>query len=358
MAKRLPGLRRRSSGVWVIDKRIEGIGRVHKSCRTKDRAEAERYALHHIERLRRASVYGERIPHTFEEAAAHYVDTATHKSLGRDITALNAIMPHIGQLDIMDVHDATLAPYVKQCRRRGLKSGTVRRNLATVRSILTLCARKWRDESGRTWMPEAPLLEMPDWNDKRRPRPLSWEEQALLLPALPEHVARAALFAVNTGIRSGTQCELRWEWEQPVAELGESVFVVPAEYMKGGDDESNEHVVVLNKIARSVIESCRGEHPTHVFSYGGRPLSEMQTPAFERARVSVGLGDFRWHDWRHTFARRLRAHRVSIETRKTLLGHADGDITTHYSAAEIGELIDAVSLLEKQTGGTLLRAVK
>ena len=33
---------------------------------------------------------------------------------------------------------------------------------------------------------------------------------------------------------------------------------------------------------------------------------------------------------------------VPLETRKALLGHANGDITTHYSAAELNELLDAV----------------
>ena len=47
------------------------------------------------------------------------------------------------------------------------------------------------------------------------------------------------------------------------------------------------------------------------------------------------------HNLRHTFGRRLRAAGVPLETRKALLGHANGDITTHYSTAEIGELLDA-----------------
>jgi len=44
---------------------------------------------------------------------------------------------------------------------------------------------------------------------------------------------------------------------------------------------------------------------------------------------------------RHTFGRRLRAAGVPIETRKLLMGHANGDINTHYSAAELGELLAA-----------------
>ncbi|MEX0706667.1 MAG: tyrosine-type recombinase/integrase [Woeseia sp.] len=47
------------------------------------------------------------------------------------------------------------------------------------------------------------------------------------------------------------------------------------------------------------------------------------------------------HNLRHSFGRRLRGAGVSLETRKTLLGHANGDITTHYSAAELEELITA-----------------
>lgn len=42
------------------------------------------------------------------------------------------------------------------------------------------------------------------------------------------------------------------------------------------------------------------------------------------------------------FGRRLRSAAVPLETRKTLLRHANGDITTYYSAAEIEELRQAV----------------
>jgi 2C-methyl-D-erythritol 2,4-cyclodiphosphate synthase len=49
------------------------------------------------------------------------------------------------------------------------------------------------------------------------------------------------------------------------------------------------------------------------------------------------------HDLKHTFGRRLRAAGVPIETRKVLLGHRNGDITTHYSAPELEELIDAAN---------------
>jgi site-specific recombinase XerD len=45
------------------------------------------------------------------------------------------------------------------------------------------------------------------------------------------------------------------------------------------------------------------------------------------------------HGLKHTFGRRLRAVGVSFEDRQDLLGHKSGRITTHYSQAELGNLI-------------------
>ncbi|PCH57071.1 MAG: hypothetical protein COC15_01965, partial [Legionellales bacterium] len=61
-----------------------------------------------------------------------------------------------------------------------------------------------------------------------------------------------------------------------------------------------------------------------------------------------GFRNLRVHDLRHTFGRRLRAVGVNKETRSALLGHKTGDITTHYSQAEIQELIDAVARITEQ----------
>ena len=54
-----------------------------------------------------------------------------------------------------------------------------------------------------------------------------------------------------------------------------------------------------------------------------------------------GFRKVRVHDLKHTFGRRLRAAGVSFEDRQDLLGHKSGRITTHYSQAELGNLITA-----------------
>ena len=54
-----------------------------------------------------------------------------------------------------------------------------------------------------------------------------------------------------------------------------------------------------------------------------------------------GFRRVRIHDLKHTFGRRLRAMGVSFEDRQDLLGHKSGRITTHYSRAELSNLIAA-----------------
>ncbi len=84
----------------------------------------------------------------------------------------------------------------------------------------------------------------------------------------------------------------------------------------------------IHGLAFSSFEGC--------FSAAGAPFSAPW--GFEHVRV---------HDLKHTFGRRLRAAGVGEETRKVLLGHTNRDITTHYSAVDIAELINAVNKIDR-----------
>ena len=105
------------------------------------------------------------------------------------------------------------------------------------------------------------------------------------------------------------------------------------------------------------MDSQRGQHVSRVFTYRKRPLMHVYNSAWKRARivaahsyakkhdqpVSWGLANLRVQDLKHTYGRRLRAAGVALETRKVLLGHRNGDITSHYSAPEISDLLEATN---------------
>jgi integrase len=207
----------------------------------------------------------------------------------------------------------------------------------------------WRDEHGLTWLETPPLIQMLPVTDARKPYPLSWEEQRELFQALPDHLARMCLYKVNTGCREQEVCQLRWNWEVEVPQLDTSVFIVPGAVVKNREDR----LVVLNRIAKSVVEQVRGIHPEHVFTYKGHPVRNINNSSWKRVRKKVGLSFVRVHDLKHTFGRRLRAAGVPLETRKVLLGHRNGDITTHYSAPELEELLAAANgVCRSQSGKT------
>ncbi|HEX9801668.1 MAG TPA: site-specific integrase [Gammaproteobacteria bacterium] len=429
--RKTSGLHKRGD-IWHIDKLYRGV-RIRESCGTSSLAEAEEVLAHRLEAIRLQRFFGIRPQKTFEEAATKYLDENLHKrTIAGDATSLRQLMPFIGHLPLEDVHDDTLRPFIQHRLDQGIKKKSINNALSVVRRILNLAARRWR-EDGKTLLQTAPLITMLKVDDARKPYPLSWDEQKLLLSHLPDYLAAMALFKVNTGTREQEVCQLQWDWEVPVPELDTSVFLIPEGLVKNEE----ERVVVLNRVAKSVVDAQRGKHDTHVFvSTQNAPVRSINNNPWQHSRVHAALAAIKndprhihtehavkrlslfkvevvircerthaskpyvltytiddyntyrvqkgmkplsahqkadpnirmrlfyraierfigecWpeyeafskvrvHDLKHTFGRRLRSARVSLETRKVLLGHKNGDITTHYSAAELEELIEAAN---------------
>lgn len=336
--KRTSGLTKRG-GIWHVDKQINGR-RVCQSCGTDKLEEAERFLARLIESSRQASVYGVRPKRTFDRAAAKFVRENQHKrSLDSDISRLRTLMPWIGDLTLDKVHMGTLQPWVDYRKNQGVKAATINHGLKMVRRIVNLASTEWVDEYGLTWLDRPPKIRLLPVHDQRQPYPLSWQEQDRLFRELPRHLADMALFAANTGCRDREVCDLRWRWEVAVPEMETSVFIIPGQLVKNSDDR----LVVLNRIAHSIVAAQRGKHVTHVFAYRGKPVFRMLNSAWKCARTRAGLPQVRVHDLKHTFGRRLRAAGVSFEDRQDLLGHRSGRITTHYSAVELTRLIEAAN---------------
>jgi hypothetical protein len=81
---------------------------------------------------------------------------------------------------------------------------------------------------------------------------------------------------------------LRWSWEARVPELDTSLFVIPRSFVKNGLDR----YVVLNRIAKSVIEGCRGEHREFVFTHTGQAVERINNSGW-KVRVVEPLSDMR-----------------------------------------------------------------
>jgi integrase len=365
--QKMPGLFKRGE-FWHIDK-VFGGTRICESTQTSDFAKAQEQLAKRIDQIRSARVYGLRLDRSFRMAATKFLEENRHKrTIDDDARLLKQLDPFIGDLMLRQVHMGGLQPFIAQRRQDGVKTRSINLALAVVRRIVNLAASEWRDsEQGLTWLEHAPKIKLLPVRDGRTPYPLSREEQAMLLQELPDYLVRMALFKVNTGCREQEVCGLRWDDEVKVPELDTSVFIISGDKVKNEEDR----VVVLNRIARSVVDSQRGLDSVHAFVYtpkprkakhGGAPedvkprrLASMNNTAWKNGRIRAadkwketsgeeapaGFRKVRVHDLKHTFGRRLRAAGVSFEDRQDLLGHKSGRITTHYSAAELANLIAA-----------------
>ena len=123
-------------------------------------------------------------------------------------------------------------------------------------------------------------------------------------------------------------------------------IIIPGSFVKNGD----ERLLVLNRIAMSVVESMRGKHAAHVFCYQGKPVLRMLNGAWLRAKNAVGLPQVWMHDLKHTFGRCLRAASVSFEDRQELLRSRAGRINTHYSAADLSHLTEVANSVCDRNG--------
>ncbi len=366
-AKKLSGLTKRGD-TWHIDKQYRGRA-IRKSCFTGDRQIAESILIQMMSEIDRAVDFKQRQSHTFVEASIRFIEERSKApGVETDIHLLKGLMPYVGDMQLDSIHDGTLARFVHH-RLSGLgefdkpvKTRTVNASLQLVTRVLNRAARKWRDDSGLTWLETVPLLSLLDEKEDKRPAyPLSWKEQTYLINELPEHLQSMVLFKLNTGLREQEVCQLQWDWEIPIPEINTSVFLIPYNFGgrngKGGVKNGIDRLVILNDTTKKIIENQRGNSSPYVFLYKNQKLGKMNNSAFKKARVRAAkrmsetegikfnddFANVRIHDLKHTWGHRLKIAGISFEDRQFLLGHKTKSVTSHYSAPELTQLIECAN---------------
>jgi integrase len=164
--------------------------------------------------LRETRIYGMRESRSFRFAATKFLREYHYKkSIKDDAMHLKQLDPFIGALELKQVHMGSLQGFIEKRRQDGVKTKTLNMALAAVRRVLNLAASEWMDDRGITWLETAPKIKLFPVRDARSPYPLTREEQCLLFRQLPDHLARMAIFKVNTGLREQEVCGLKWEYE-------------------------------------------------------------------------------------------------------------------------------------------------
>jgi integrase len=169
----------------------------------------------------------------------------------------------------------------------------------------------------------------------RRDRVLTAEDETRLFPHLDGETKSAALLALHTGMRKSSILRLRIEdcdFEARAVSFTK----------KGGRRQS----APLNTVALAIL----GELASAATSGGvlfhnrrGHSLSAAEG-AFQKAVRASGIGDFHFHDLRHTFSTRVRRFTDAFTVRD-LMGHAKVDTTDIYVTSAFDEQRRAVEAL-------------
>jgi len=213
-------------------------------------------------------------------------------------------------------------------------------------NVISLCYRLGIEKEKVKESPIHRKVRKQQENNERR-RFLKPDEEKRLREAIRskpewgEHEPELDL-ALHTGLRRRSMyIDLVWE----NVDLEARTATIPR---TKNDDEV---VVPLNDVAMKALAifRSRGNGSGRVVrNAAGRTLT-VNPHWFLPALRQAGIGDFRWHDCRHTYASRLRQTGTPLGNIAELLGHRGLAMTKRYAHLSISNLHEAVSRISNST---------
>jgi len=279
--------KRKDSRFWRV--KIAHNGRtIQRSAGTSDKAKAQEYHDKLTASLWDQDRLGIKPRRTWNETVVRYLAETTHKaSQVSDKTHLRWLDRFLNGVTLDAINRGVLDKIMAARMAEGVRNSSVNRVMEVVRVVLRKAAYEWE------WLDRVPRVRMlPE--AKRRIRWITQDEAGRLIAALPEHLAAMVRFSLETGLRRANVTGLEWSqvdlarrtaWIHPDQAKARKAIAVP-----------------LSAAAVIVIREQIGKHLTHVFSYRGHSVTQVNTKAWRSVLERVGISEFRWHDLRHTWA--------------------------------------------------------
>lgn len=273
--------------VWRIHFFTPNGQEIRVSSGTEDRQTAQELHDDMKRRAWRDAKLGDKLTMTWESACIRWFEEkADKKSIEDDRSRARWLNTHLSGMYLNDITSDVVQELAKK-KQLEASDSTVNRHLQLLRAILRRAEIEWK------WLEKAPQIKLFK-EEKSRLRWLTPEQARKLLDELPPHLKALATLALSTGQRQANILEL--EWNQ--VNLEKRSITLQGSQTKNGKPLG----VPLNDSAMAVIESLRGVHSTHVFSYKGHPIKQASTRAWYKALKRAGITNFRWHDLRACWA--------------------------------------------------------
>ena len=334
MAREKGLYRRKDSPYWWIDVVLPDGRRVCQSTRLKLQRDAEEYLINLKAQAYEAARYGVPMNRSWRDAVVRYLsENKDKRSLSDDKDHLRKLDLYLGDKLLTEISMDALWPFIHHRQDvDGVSNATINRALEIVRRILHLARDEWN------WLQRFPRIRMLK-EPKRRVRFITRDEADRLLEALPEHLSYVVQFALATGCRMSEILYLEWDR----VDLGRRVAWLDPGTTKNGEGRG----IPLNNDAVLALRAVHGEHERFCFTYKGKRMAAIGS-GWKRTLKRIGIGNFRFHDLRHTWASWNVMSGTSLQELMELGGWKSYEMALRYAHLAPEHLADVAQRIERK----------
>lgn len=279
---------------------------------------------------------------TFEEYAKEYLKySKANKALtsyNRDVTSINSLTAVFGKNYLFELGPFMIEKYKAQRLQDGVQPASINREIACFRHMYNKAVEwgygKMNPVNGVKMLKEPP----------GRIRYLETAEIDRLLKAVDclkrgcgQYLRPIVVLAINTGLRKSEILRLKWK----NVDFKERKIIITR-------SKNNEirAVPINDTLFKELKRISRHPESDYVFcDKNDVPYGNIRK-SFDGALKLAKIGDFHFHDLRHTFASHLVMKGSDLRTVQQLMGHKDIKMTMRYSHLSEAHLQEAVSKLD------------
>ena len=249
----------------------------------------------------------------------------------------NHIIPAFGSAPIGSLTARQIDAYKSSKMGHGLNPKTINNHLIVLNKML------------RTAVEWGFIAAFPVIRKLRTAEPpfdfLDFAESAALVAHCDGAVKRQVILILNTGLRIGEVCALRWsdvDIRRGQLIIRHGSFKKQLHTPKSG----RKRIIPLNAVA---MEALLGQRHPRQFVFcgikGGMQGQSGPRGALRAACLNAKIRPVTWHVLRHTFASQLAMRGVAIKAIQELLGHSTIEMTMRYAHLSPDVRRDAVDAL-------------
>lgn len=263
-----------------------------------------------------------------------------------DTYRLQVLCSYFKNLDLRTITPLDIERFRASRIKKGNSKSTVNRYLQLLKKMFNLAVEE-------NYLEENVIKKVKLFSEKDnlKQRVLTEKEERTLLINSSDTLKPILLVALNTGMRRAEILGLTWN------QIDFETRRIKVEKTKSG---KVRHIPIEDDLFKQILnlKNKDGQSPFVFFNPETKqPYQDMKT-GFKRACRISGIEGLRFHDLRHTFATRLVANGIDIETVRDLLGHHSIVITQRYTHSSDERKRKAIETLSKKSDKTTLNSDK